>query len=63
MQRFLTVPEIAEQLRVSAVTVRALLRSGLLAGVRVGSQWRIPQASLERIVDAAQQRVPCWSKA
>ena len=49
-ERFLTVAEIAEQLRVSASTVKAWLRAGRLRGVRLGGPragWRIRQSDLE----------------
>jgi excisionase family DNA binding protein len=51
--RLLTVPEVAEQLRMSEETVRRLLRSGRLKGRRYGSTrlgWRIPASELRRFI-------------
>ncbi|WP_052668660.1 helix-turn-helix domain-containing protein [Nitriliruptor alkaliphilus] len=38
--------EVASVLRADEDTVRELLRSGELRGVRVGRNWRIPRAAL-----------------
>lgn len=40
-QRLLTVPEVAEFMRVSNMTVYRLIRSGDLAATRVGRSYRI----------------------
>ena len=48
--RFLTVAEVADQLRVSTVTVLRWLRSGRLAGTRLPGRragWRIRPSDLE----------------
>lgn len=49
-EQFLTVREYADKLRVDPVTVRKLIRTGQLAHVRVGGQWRIPASEI-RVVD------------
>jgi excisionase family DNA binding protein len=46
--RFLTPAEVADQLRVSAMTVYRLIKSGELRAVRVGKAYRL----LEDDVDA-----------
>jgi excisionase family DNA binding protein len=43
----LTIPETAEQLRVSTQTIRRLIGSGSLPALRVGNQIRIDEAALE----------------
>jgi excisionase family DNA binding protein len=53
--RLLTVPEVAERVRVSEATVREWLRSGRLKGTRPGGTrlgWRIPEAEVERFLSA-----------
>ncbi|NLF03504.1 MAG: helix-turn-helix domain-containing protein [Actinomycetales bacterium] len=45
--RFLTVPEVAEQMRVSNMTVYRLLHSGELPAIRVGRSFRVPAEALE----------------
>jgi excisionase family DNA binding protein len=47
-QAFLTVRELALHLRVSLRTAYQLVSAGEVPRVRVGSQWRIPRAELER---------------
>lgn len=42
----LTVPEAAQLLRVHESTVRRLVRSGGLPGLRVGRQWRVDRDGL-----------------
>ncbi len=54
--RLLTVPEVAEKLRIHPDTVRQWLRSGKLKGKRLGgtkSGWRIPEQEIERFLKAS----------
>ncbi|MFP4310887.1 MAG: helix-turn-helix domain-containing protein [Nitriliruptoraceae bacterium] len=44
----LTAAEVADQLRVSTMTIYRLIRSGELPAVRVGRNYRVPVAELER---------------
>ena len=46
-QRFLTVAEVAEQMRVSNMTVYRILHSGELPAIRVGRSFRVPVEALE----------------
>ncbi|WP_029289815.1 helix-turn-helix domain-containing protein [Cellulomonas sp. HZM] len=46
-QRYLTVLEVAEIMRVSKMTVYRLLHSGEMPGVRVGRSFRVPADALE----------------
>lgn len=52
VQRFVTVPEAAEQLRVDVADVHALISSGELAALRVGHRgpWRIEVDVLEDFI-------------
>lgn len=45
-QDLLTVPEVAEALRISTMTVRRHIASGALQSLRVGRQYRVPRAAL-----------------
>ena len=45
---FLTVAEVAAAMRVSTMTVYRLIKSGELAAVRVGHNYRIREDDLER---------------
>ena len=47
-ENLLTVAELAQQLRVSKNTAYSLCRDGHIAAIKVGRQWRIPQASLDK---------------
>ena len=52
-ERFLTVPEVAERLRMNPETIRVWLRDGRLRGVRPGGKragWRIPESEVRRIL-------------
>lgn len=44
---FLTTAQAAEILQLHVVTVRRLLKSGQLPGIRVGGQWRLNPADLK----------------
>lgn len=46
MNDLLTVAQAAERLQLNPDTVRKHLRDGVLRGVRVGGQWRIPADTL-----------------
>jgi excisionase family DNA binding protein len=57
-QRLLTAGEVAEQLRVSTMTVYRLIRRGELPAVRVGRNYRVRVEHLdqylsEQVVDPA----------
>lgn len=44
--RYLTVNEVADEMRISRMTVYRLLHSGELPGVRVGRSFRVPEDAL-----------------
>ncbi|MFQ5944070.1 MAG: helix-turn-helix domain-containing protein [Anaerolineales bacterium] len=46
----LTVKEVTEQLRVSPKTVYRLCRSGQLPAIKIGKEWRIDRADLDRFL-------------
>src|SRR3954453_21301021 len=46
MERYLTVQETAQALRVTADTVRRWLRTGRLHGVKFGHAYRVPESAL-----------------
>lgn len=53
-ERFLTVREIADRMRVTEFTVRNWLRSGKLQGYRPGGTkagWRVKESDLERFIE------------
>ena len=50
MEKLLTPEETADLLAVQPKTVRDWLRSGKLPGVKVGSLWRVQEASLREFV-------------
>lgn len=49
---YLTVAEVASQLRVSNMTVYRLVQSGDLAAVRVGRSYRIREDDVDRFLAA-----------
>lgn len=53
--RLLTVPEVAERLRVSAYTVREWLKAGRLPGYRPGGTkagWRVKESDVSRFLES-----------
>ena len=59
--RFMTVQEAAEQLRVHPQTVRLWLREGKLRGRLIGgrkSGYRIPVAEIERLLSPDDETTP-----
>lgn len=51
-ETLLTAAEVAEQLRVSTMTVYRLIRSGELPAVRVGRNYRVRDPDLEAYLQA-----------
>lgn len=50
--RYLTVAEVAQDMRVSTMTVYRLIKSGELAAVRVGKSYRIRADDLDTFLDS-----------
>ena len=50
--RYVTVGEVADQLRVSNMTVYRLVQSGQLPAVRVGRSYRIREEDVDRYLAA-----------
>jgi excisionase family DNA binding protein len=50
--RFLTLPDVAEVLNISTSQAYALVRSGELAGIKIGGrgQWRVERDQLETYI-------------
>jgi excisionase family DNA binding protein len=46
--RLLTVGEVADAMRVSNMTIYRLIKSGQLAAIRVGKNYRIREADVNR---------------
>ena len=46
--RFLTVAEVADQMRVSNMTVYRLIKAGEIGAVRVGKSYRIAEQDVDR---------------
>jgi len=66
--RFLTIADAAEELNVSVNQVYALVRSGELPAIKVGSsgQWRIETAMLEAYIQTRYEEVRrhnLWTQA
>lgn len=55
--RLLTVAEVADVLRVSNMTVYRLIKSGEVAAIRVGKNYRIRQHDLDAYLKAGSVRV------
>ncbi|MDR1428181.1 MAG: helix-turn-helix domain-containing protein [Bifidobacteriaceae bacterium] len=54
---FFTVAEVADQMRVSGMTVYRLIHAGALRAVRVGRSFRVPEEAVEEFLAASGGRV------
>lgn len=45
---WLTVPQVSAELKLHPATVRAWIRSGRLAAVRAGREWRVRRSQIDR---------------
>ena len=57
-ERFMTLPDVAEILNISASQTYALARSGDLKGIQIGgrNQWRVERIKLEEFIEEAYRR-------
>ncbi len=56
MDNYLTVEEIATELKVTPDTIQKLLRQKRLIGFKVGGVWRVTKEDLERYVEEQKKR-------
>lgn len=56
-ERYLTVPEVAERLRLTPATIRRWLREGKLRGVLLNDRagYRVPESEVGRILRGEEQ--------
>jgi len=52
----LTLPEVAQLLKVAAKTVYTMAQKGELPGFKVGGQWRFRRTDLDAWIDAKTRR-------
>ena len=66
--RFLTVADTAEILNISVTSAYALVRSGELPAIRIGTggQWRVEAASIDAFIATRyeeQRRIRLWERS
>ena len=56
--RFLTLPQVSEELNISVSQTCVLVRSGDLKGIQIGgrNQWRVERSKLEEYIAEAYRR-------
>jgi excisionase family DNA binding protein len=55
MPELMTVPELAEYLNVSTITIYRLLKAGQIPAFRVGSEWRFSADAIARWIKDREQ--------
>ena len=53
-----TVREIADTLRIHPRTAYRLIQEGKIRGIKVGSQWRVPESSLLEYIESGLKAAP-----
>lgn len=64
--RFLTVADTAELLSLTARQALALIHTGELPAIKLGSQWRVERVVLESYIDAMYEqtrRMSLWNQS
>lgn len=56
MTDLLTARQVQDILKVDRITIYRMLQDGRLKGIKVGSQWRFPQAEVERLLEGRSPR-------
>lgn len=49
--RLYTVDEVAKIFSVKPYTIRAWLKAGKMKGIKLESQWRVPEAEMKRFIN------------
>lgn len=57
-EEYYTVAEVAKIIRTSKMTVYRLIKGGEMQRQRIGRQFRIPKAELQRVLDGADFLAP-----
>jgi excisionase family DNA binding protein len=57
MDQLLTVGEVAQILRISENTVRALLQRGKIPAIKIGRAWRIREIALDDLIRGSDVRI------
>ncbi|WP_320006907.1 helix-turn-helix domain-containing protein [Maridesulfovibrio sp.] len=57
-----TVREIADTLRIHPRTAYRLIQEGKIRGIKVGSQWRVPESSLLEYIESGLKAAPKKAK-
>ena len=52
-KKLLTISETADLLQMNPEVIRRWLRAGRLVGIKVGSDWRVPESSLQALLQPA----------
>jgi excisionase family DNA binding protein len=58
VQRLLSPEEVANILQLKPDTIRILLRTGKLRGIKIGKVWRVRVQDLEEFIQAREITVP-----
>lgn len=58
VQRLLSPVEVANTLQLKPDTIRILLRTGKLRGIKIGKVWRVRIQDLEEFIQAGEITVP-----
>lgn len=52
MDKFLTIAEVAERLKLTPQTIYKMIKDKALPAIRVGSQWRIPEERIQQWIES-----------
>ncbi|WP_127480587.1 helix-turn-helix domain-containing protein [Nocardioides pantholopis] len=55
---FLTVPEVAQRLRVNPATVRRWIEAGTIPAVKIGRSYRVELAQVQAVIDGHRTTTP-----
>ena len=50
MEKFYTLKEVSDTIKIPENTIRIWLRSGRIEGVKIGRHWRITETALEKFL-------------
>ncbi len=56
-EKILTVEQVSEILQLGVVTIRDMIRRGVLPAVKLGKQYRIKQSDVDKMLDTTPTEV------
>ena len=55
IEKFYTVKEVSEALKIPQISVTRLIRNGTIKGIKLGGQWRISEKNFNLFIEESEK--------